>query len=106
MRTHCPDTHPFTEYHALLEATCTWDDPAIGDKVADEYLGKLLVNGETGMALEALEIRLRSNPAFRPTHPAYAARLIELAKLSGRKAMTRQLLASGPAPQPEASAKS
>jgi hypothetical protein len=93
MRQHCPDTHPFTEYHALQAATCVWEDPVIGDKVTNEYLGKLLANGETGMAVEALEIRHASNPKFYPQDPAAAKRLIELANLSGRKALSRQLLA-------------
>jgi len=101
IRQHCPAAHPFTEYHTLLEATCTWDDLLIGDRVTNEYLGKLLVNGETGMALEALEIRLRTNPKFYPDKPAYAARLTELATLSGRKDLHRQLLANAAA-QPEA----
>jgi hypothetical protein len=106
MRTHCPDRHPFTEYHALLVATCSWDDPFIGDKVATEYLGKLLAHRETGVALEALEIRLSSNPAFYPAGQAYAGRLSELATLAGRKAMTRQLLVNAAAQRPEAEAKS
>jgi len=92
MRQHCPDSHPFTEYHALQVATCAWEDPAIGDKVTNIYLGKLLANGETGMAVEALEIRQASNPAFYPQDPAAAQRLIELANLSGRKALGRKLL--------------
>jgi hypothetical protein len=95
MRKHCPDSHPFTEYHALLVATCSWDDPVIGDKVATEYLAKLLANGETGMVLEALEIRLSSNANFYPTGQPYATRLTELVRLSGRKALSRQLLANG-----------
>jgi hypothetical protein len=94
MRKHCPDTHPFTEYHALLEATCSWDDLSVGDRVTNEYLGKLLMNGESGMALEALEIRLRTNPKFYPDRPAYAAQLTELAALSGRKNLSRQLVAN------------
>jgi hypothetical protein len=97
IRKHCPDTHPFTEYHALLTATCTWDDPVIGDRVANEYVEKLLANGETGMVLEALQLRLASNPAFCPAPPAYAKRLTELASLAGRKAMSRQLLANAAA---------
>jgi hypothetical protein len=101
IRKHCPDTHPFTEYHTLLEATCTWDDLLVGDRVTNEYLGKLLANGETGMALEALEIRLRTNPKFYPDQPAYAARLTELASLAGRKVLSRQLLENAPA-QPDA----
>jgi hypothetical protein len=98
LRKHCPDTHPFTEYHALLTATCTWDDPVIGDRVANEYMEKLLANGETGMALDALQIRLASNPAFCPAPAAYAKRLTELATLAGRKAMSRQLLANAADP--------
>jgi hypothetical protein len=97
MRKHCPDTHPFTEYHALQEATCAWDEPVIGDQVTNEYLGKLLANDETGMALEALQIRLSSNPAYYPQGQAYASRLTEVVTLSGRKAMSRQLLANAPA---------
>jgi hypothetical protein len=97
IRKHCPDTHPFTEYHALLTATCTWDDPVIGDRVANEYMERLLTNGETGMALDAVQIRLASNPAFCPAPPAYAKRLTELATLAGRGAMSRQLLANAAA---------
>jgi hypothetical protein len=97
MRKHCPDSHPFTEYHTLQEATCAWDEPIIGDQVTNEYLGKLLANGETGMALEALQIRLNSNPGYFPQGQAYAARLTELVTLAGRKAMSRQLLANAQA---------
>jgi hypothetical protein len=92
MRRHCPDSHPFTEYHALQVASCAWEDPVIGDKVTNEYLGKLMANGETGMAVEALEIRQASNPTFCPEDPALAKRLIELANLSGRKVLSQKLL--------------
>jgi hypothetical protein len=97
MRKHCPDSHPFTEYHALQQATCAWDEPIIGDQVTNEYLGKLLANGETGLALEALRIRLDSNPGYYPQGQSYATRLTELVTLSGRKAMSRQLLANAQA---------
>ncbi len=93
MRQHCPDAHPFSEYHALQVASCVWEDPVIGDRVTNEYLGKLLASGETGLAVEALEIRQASNPNFYPQDPAIAKRLIELANLSGRKVASRQLLA-------------
>jgi hypothetical protein len=104
IRKHCPDAHPFTEYHALLEATCTWDDPVIGDRLANEYLAKLLASGETGMALDALQIRLASNQAFCPAPAAYASRLTELATLAGRKLMSRQLLANATAQRTTATA--
>jgi hypothetical protein len=97
MRQHCPDSHPFTEYHALLTATCSWDDPVIGDRVAGEYLQKLLATGETGMALDALQVRLNSNPNFYPGPAADAERLTQLASLAGRKGMSRQLLANAAA---------
>jgi hypothetical protein len=57
------------------------------------------------MALEALEIRLRTNPKFYPDRPSYAARLTELATLSGRKALSRQLLANAVAQSDAAQAK-
>jgi hypothetical protein len=94
---HCPDSHPFTEYHALLVATCAWEDPVIGDKIADEYLDRLLASGETGLAVEAMEIRLKNNPAFYPQDATMAARLVELAMLSGRKVAGLKLQANAPA---------
>jgi hypothetical protein len=97
MRQHCPDSHPFTEYHELLVASCSWEDPVIGDKVADEYLDRLLANGETGVALEALEIRLGSNPNYYPKALTMGERLTALATLAGRKAMGRQLQANAAA---------
>ncbi|HTY94166.1 MAG TPA: hypothetical protein VMC02_09775 [Steroidobacteraceae bacterium] len=108
IREHCPDAHPFTEYHALLQATCSWEDPSIGDRVASEYLGRLLANGETGLALDALQIRLNSNPGYYPAGEAYAGRLAGLAAAAGRKALSRQLLANAaepgkPAPTPDVS---
>jgi hypothetical protein len=99
MRRHCPDSHPFTEYHALLVASCNWEDPAIGDKVADEYLDRLLANGETGVALETVEIRLASNPNYYPKAPTMGERLAALATLAGRKAISRQLQANAAARQ-------
>ena len=105
MRQHCPDSHPFTEYHALLVATCAWDDAFIGDKVATEYLGKLMANDETGMAVEALQIRLASNGSFYPVGQPYAARLVELVALSGRGAMSRQLQANAATSVNEAQAR-
>jgi hypothetical protein len=104
MRRHCPDGHPFTEYHALLQATCSWDDPVIGDRVACEYLKKLLASNETGIALEALQIRLDSNPGFYPVGEPYAERLAQLAAIAGRKVMSRQLLANAAARQPSTAA--
>ena len=97
MHKHCPEAHPFTEYHLLQQATCAWDEPVIGDQVTNEYLGKLLANGETGVALEALQLRMNSNPGYYPQGQAYATRLTELVTLSGRKALSRQLLANAQA---------
>ncbi|MEJ0008539.1 MAG: hypothetical protein WDM77_19795 [Steroidobacteraceae bacterium] len=77
----------------------------IGDRVADEYLGKLLDHDETGLALEALQIRLTSNPNFYPQRAAYAARLTEVVTLSGRKTLSRQLIANAPVQRTEAQTK-
>ena len=93
MRTHCPEAHPFTEYHALQVATCSWEDPALGDKLTNVYLERLLANGETGMAVEALELRRRSNANFYPQDPILGQRLTSLAQLSGRKVLAEALAA-------------
>jgi hypothetical protein len=83
----------YPEYTAVLASATTWDDPRIADRVADAYLGKLLAEGETGLALQVLEQRLAAHPQFKPT-PAYAVRLKELAGLAGKRALQQQLGAS------------
>ena len=76
------------EYVALLEAAADWDDPVVGDRLADEYIARLLAQAETGHALEVLTRHLAKHPGYRP---ALAKPLAGLAAAAGRPALRRTL---------------
>ncbi len=84
-----PSTH--TEFGALLDSTLAWEPSAIGDRLAGEYLARLLAQRDNGRALAVLERRLESNPGYRPADPNHARRLRELAALAGKRALCRRL---------------
>ncbi len=93
---HCPDSiqggpRAHEEYPALIESASQWSDPRIADRLASDYLARLLARRENGKALEILERRLAANPQFRPEPAARAARLRELAALAGKRALSRAL---------------
>jgi len=73
---------------------CRWEDVAFADRLANEYIARLLARGENGRALEVLERRLASNPSFRPAEALHAKRLTELAALAGKRSLQRQLAAA------------
>lgn len=79
------------EFAALLDSTLTWEPPVVGDRLASEYLSRLLALKENGRALEVLERRLSSNPRFRPGEPQETRRLRELAALAGKRGLCREL---------------
>lgn len=82
------------EYLAILGAVSQWDDPAIADKLSNEYIAMLLTSRDNGAALEIAERRFARHPQFQPKPPAQAIRLAELASLAGKRALRRQLDAS------------
>ena len=100
--THARGDDALSEYHTLLGATSGWEDPAIANRLASDYLDRLLAVGETGMALDVLAARLGAQPDFRPSAPATTVRLTELARLAGRAALGRQLEANAKTPGPGA----
>jgi hypothetical protein len=77
------------EYHAVLRVVSRWDDPAVGDKLANEFIALLLAKRANGAALEVAERRVASNPNFRAMPAAQATRLAELAGLAGKRALKR-----------------
>lgn len=79
------------EYHAVLSSVLKWDDPAIPDRLTNEYLTLLLTQKQTGEALDVLERRLATKPDFQPSPPEQATRLAELASLAGRRTLRKQL---------------
>jgi hypothetical protein len=85
---HARGTRSREEYHAVLEAACSWDDGRPADRLANDLIGLLLATSDNGTALEVAELRLASNPKFTP---AQAPRLAELAGLAGKPALRRKL---------------
>ncbi len=88
---HCRGERTDAEFNALLDSTMKWAPPLVADRLASEYLARLLAERDNGRALETLERRLAGNPKFRPTPPEHARRLRELAGLAGKRALCRQL---------------
>jgi hypothetical protein len=77
------------EYDAVLRVISRWDDPVVADKLANEYIARLLAARATGAAIEVAEYRVARNPGFHATPPAQAQRLAELAGLAGKRALKR-----------------
>ena len=77
------------EYNAVLRVVSQWDDPAVGDKLANEFIARLLGQRANGAAIEVAERRVASNPNFRAVPAAQATRLAELAGLAGKRALKR-----------------
>jgi hypothetical protein len=90
LKAHAVAQATLSEYHAVFEAACGWDDVRPGDRLANELIGLLLARRQTGLALEVAERRFALNPNFRPTS---ATRLAELAALAGKPTLRRQLQA-------------
>jgi hypothetical protein len=80
-----------TERQTLLAATNRWDDGRVADRLANELIAMLLARRDNGRALEALELRLQANRAFRPDSEAHSRRLAELAGFAGKKGLERHL---------------
>lgn len=79
------------EYLAVLHAASQWPDPAVADKLANEYIALLLSKRRTGEALHIAEKRMATNAQFRVAPPTQAQRLAELAGLAGKRALKRQI---------------
>ena len=79
------------EHRAVLETAARWDDVRPADRLTDDLVELYFARRETGRALDIVEERMASNPAYRPKNSAHAARLIELAAAAGKRALRRQL---------------
>lgn len=87
---HGRDEQAVSERRAILEITSRWDDTRPADRIADELIGILLAARESGSALAVLELRLGTNPRFRPSS-SHRARLAEIAGIAGKPALRRHL---------------
>jgi len=77
------------EYDAVFDVVSQWDDPAVADKLANEYIALLLTARATGTALSVAERRVAANPRFHAKPTTQATRLAELAGLAGKRALKR-----------------
>jgi len=92
---HAQGEAAIVERERLFIAINRWDDGRAADRLANELVAMLLERGDNGRALEALELRLRANPAFRPARAQHLRRLAELAGLAGKKGLERRLRSNG-----------
>jgi len=92
---HAQGEAALTERERLLIAVNRWEDGRAADRLANELIAMLLARRENGRALEALELRLQADAAFRPAREDHLRRLAELAGLAGRKGLERRLRSNG-----------
>jgi hypothetical protein len=87
-----PGDELLLEHRAVLAIASRWEDTRPGDRLTNELIELYFARRQTGRALDVVEERLTSNPKFKPTHPAHALRLAELAAAAGKRALRRQLV--------------
>jgi hypothetical protein len=86
-----PADRQLTEYRALLDAACKWEDVRPGDRLANELIALLLAKRANGEALDVVEQRLVSNSQFQLSQSAHTVRLAELAGIAGKRSLQRKL---------------
>jgi hypothetical protein len=91
-----PGDELLLEHRAVLAIATRWEDVRPGDRLTNELVELYFARRQTGRALDVVEERLASNPKFKPTHPAHALRLAELAAAAGKRALRRQLVPDEP----------
>ena len=87
-----PGDELLLEHRAVLAIAARWEDVRPGDRLTNELIELYFARRQTGRALDVVEERLATNPKFKPTHPAHALRLAELAAAAGKRALRRQLV--------------
>jgi hypothetical protein len=86
-----PSDELLLEHRAVLAIAARWDDVRPADRLTNELIELYFARRQTGRALDVVEERLAANPKFKPTHPAHALRLAELAAAAGKRALRRKL---------------
>ena len=71
------------DYRFLLDRVVTWSDSRYANRLAEEYVDKLLAAKRNGDALDAVRERLRVDPAFRPKSAAATLQIARLAAQGG-----------------------
>ena len=71
----------FADYRWLIERCATWNDPRYANRLAEDYVERLLAARRMGEALDAVVARCREDANFRPKT---AAATLEIAGLAAR----------------------
>jgi hypothetical protein len=79
----------------ILRTVAGWGDARALAATAQLCIARLHAARLIAEALEAWELALKHDPAFRPSPPERAAELLELAALAGKRALARTLAAAG-----------
>lgn len=89
LATRSRDLEAYRRYYPTL---ARWPDPRLANKLAREFISKLLVTQHNSEALRILRERLAATPEFRPANGAELVRLVTIARTSGDRPTARALL--------------
>jgi hypothetical protein len=89
--------HAFETYEWMLARLAAPELGLLAQRLAQDYLSRAL-GRDNGRVLRIVRERLARDPAFRPRSPAETARVAELARLAGDRALAARLGGAGDAP--------
>lgn len=84
--------HDLDAYRRFYPPLTRWPDPRLANKLAREFISRLLAARQDSEALRILRERLAVNSDFRPASGAELVRLVHIARASGDRATARALL--------------
>jgi hypothetical protein len=86
--------HDHGVYRALYARIARWpQDPRLANRLAGEFVSRLLATRAQGEALALVRERLRIDPTFRPRTGAELVTLVHVARASTDRATARALVA-------------
>jgi len=89
--------HGFDAYEWMLARLAAPELSLLAQRLAQEYLSRAL-GRDNGRVLRIMRERLALDPAFRPRSAAETARVAELARLAGDRALAARLQGAGDGP--------
>lgn len=84
--------HDLEAYRRYYPTIARWPDPRLANKLAREFISRLLATQHNSEALRILRERLAVTPDFRPANGAELVRLVVIARTSGDRPTARALL--------------
>jgi hypothetical protein len=85
---------PMAELRWMYERIARWPDPLLANRLAQEFVPRLLAAHRYGEALDIVRGRLKAYPEFRLTTGADLIRLARLARDAGDRPSARALLSN------------